>query len=93
MASKRRNKRLSIPKNWRIVKKTRNNGEVFYLAQYRNGIWGWESSQHTQCHNGHIFNDGDKVKSHITSQIAKHAAKYNEQCGDKVAKKEIINFE
>lgn len=90
MASKNRNRRLSLPRNWRIKKNTRNNGEVFYMVQWRTWFGAWIDE-----------NDGDEfvgdnsiedAKDYVAKSIASRAAKYDKACGKKIAKREIIKI-
>ncbi len=86
----RRNRRLSLPKNWRIVKKTRINGEVFYTCEYNLWLWGWT-----------VLNDYgrdveyfeiEKIKVRIQDEIIKHVRDYDMECGQMIEKTDIINF-
>lgn len=93
MASKRRNRKLSLPKNWRLVKKTRKNGEVFYNAQRKVAFFGLLWGVDIFEEDDDDVNDKEKVINYIKKQITKHAADYDKQCGKEIAKKEYINFD
>lgn len=87
MTSKIRNRRLSLLKNWRIKKNTRNNGEVFYVVQWKAwfGLWVYEWD-------GDEENTESEAKAYVVNSIASNASRYDKKCGRKIAKKEIINF-
>lgn len=92
MGQKRRDRRLSLPKNWRIVKKTSKDGEIFYNIQYKYWLlFGWDYV----C-NGNLnpskYETIDEAKRIIQENIIYYVAEYDKRCGKEIEKTEIINI-